>query len=136
MATIANLATYRGKIKCWGREREFVRATWDYAVDGGAVGEYPIFKAGEKLIVESAKMVTKTLCTSGGAATMSVGKAADLAGLIAAEAVASMTADAVKFGASQDASHVLATDDIVYAAIGTEAFTAGKVDFLFELQKA
>lgn len=136
MATIANLASYRGKIKCWGREREALRLRYDFAVDGGAVGEYPLFYAGEKLIVEQAKMVTKTTCTSGGSATVGVGKASDLAGMIAATAVASLVADAVAFGAANDASHVLAADDIVYMAIGTAALTAGVIDFLFELQKA
>lgn len=136
MSTIANLASYRGVIKCWGREREHLRLTWDFAVDGGAVGEYPLFKAGEKLIVESAKMVSKTAVVATTSGTISVGKASDLAGIIAATGAGDLEADEVAFGAAQDASHVLAVDAIVYMAIATDALTAGKVDFLFELQKA
>lgn len=136
MAVIADLKKYRGVIKCWGREREHVRVRYDFADDGGAAGEYPILKAGEAMIIESCKMVVKTTCTSGGSATVGVGKASDLAGVVAATAVASLTAAAVIFGAAQDASHVMAADDILYMNIGTADLTAGVIDFLIELQKA
>lgn len=133
---MAAVKKYAGIVNAWGREREAIRVGYDFAVDGGATGALDLFKAGEKLIVESAKMVVKRACTSGGSATVGCGQTADLAGLIAATAVASLTADAVIFGAAQDASHVLAADAVVQMNIATAALTDGAIDFLFEIQKA
>ena len=135
MATIANLKSYKAGQGPWPvpGKPEFMSFEYDFAKDGGAVGEYPIFKAGKAMQIRLAQIIVDTLCTSGGSATLGAGKASDLAGIIGATAVASLTAGAVINGASPDASHVLAKDDIVYAAIGTAALTAGKCRFVFEV---
>ena len=132
---MAAVKGYKGLVNAWGKEREVFRVKYDFAVDGGAVGQLDLFEAQGALIVESAKMAVKTTCTSGGLATVSCGKGGDLAGLIAATAVASLVADAAIFGAAQDASHVLADGNIVKMDIATAALTAGAIDFMFEVQK-
>jgi hypothetical protein len=131
---MAALVQYK-ELKTWGAHRELVRITYDYSVDGGSVGALDIFKAKEKCVVKLAEMYVKTACTSGGSATVSVGKTGDLAGMVAATAVASLTADAVILGAALDASHVLAADDIVKMDIAVAALTAGKIEMVFEVIK-
>lgn len=136
MAVIADLNNRgAGKIlvQAWGRERESLRVQYDFAKDGGAVGEYAVIEAAGALLIESAKFLVRTAVV-GSSSTVSLGKSADLAGVIAAIAEASLVAASVSFGAAQDASHVLADGDKLYMAIGTGALTAGKIDILLELQ--
>jgi len=132
---MAAVKAYKGTVNAWGKEREVFRVKYNFSDDAGAVGALNLFTAGDKMIIESAKMAVKTTCTSGGLATVSCGKTGDLAGLVAATAVASLTANAVIFGAAQDASHVLASGDIVKMDIAVAALTAGEIDFMFEVQK-
>ena len=132
---MAAVKGYKGKVNAWGKEREVFRVKYDFAVDGGAVGALDLFVAEGILIVESAKMAIKTTCTSGGSATVSVGKTGDLTGMIGATAVASLVADAAIFGAAQDASHVVPDGTVVKMDIATAALTAGAIDFMFEVQK-
>lgn len=132
---MAALAKYK-ELRTWGAERELVRIQYDFSVDGGSVAALDIFKAKEACVVKLAEMHVVTACTSGGSATVSVGKSGDLTGMVGATAVASLTAGAVILGAAIDASHALAADDIVKMDIATAALTAGKIDFVFEVIKA
>jgi len=131
MATLQKYKT----IATWGADVEKVEVEYDFAEDAGAVGQLDIFKAVEKCIIMDAIMVVKTTCTSGGAATVGAGKAADLAGIFAATAVGSLVADAVINMAARDASHVLAANDAIQMNIATAALTAGKIKFIFFVQK-
>lgn len=138
MATIANLKDYKAGISVWAApaKPEIMEVTYDFSKDTGAIGQYPIFKAAKACQIRLCRIVVDTAFTSGGSATLGVGKAADLAGVVAATAVASLTLAAVIQGAAPDASHVLAADDIVYADIATATMTAGKCRFIFEILSA
>jgi hypothetical protein len=120
-------------VKCFDNERQLVRVTYDFAKDGGAVGQLDLFTADEACLVKLAEMHVKTTCTSGGAATVSVGKPADLAGQVAATAVASLTSGAAILGAALDASHELAAGGKVQMDIAVAALTAGKIEYVFEI---
>jgi hypothetical protein len=132
MATVDKYKT----IATWGAAVEKVEIEYDFANDAGATGALDLFKAEEACIIMDAVMIVKTTCTSGGSATVGAGKSADLAGVFAATAVASLTAGAVINMQARDASHVLAADDALQMHIGTAALTAGKIKFVFFILKA
>jgi hypothetical protein len=123
-------------IKLWGNERQVIRIKYDFAKDGGAVGALDLFEAGEAMIVMDCMVVAKTSLGSTGSATVSVGKAGDLAGIVAATAITDLEAGEVAFPAARDASHVIAAGAKVQMDIATEALNAGALEFVFELQKA
>lgn len=129
MAAVAQAKT----VKVWPNERAMVRVVYDFAKDAGAIGVLDVITADEACVVKLAEMHVKTLCTSGGSATVSLGKVADLAGMIGATAVASLTAGAVILGAALDGSHTLAAGDKVQMEIATATLTAGKIEFVFEI---
>lgn len=131
---MAALNKYR-EVRSWGAGREKFEIEYDFAKDAGAVGALDIFKAKEACVIKLAEMHVVTACTSGGLATVSCGKTADLTGMIGATAVASLTAGAVILGAAIDASHTLAADDVVQMDIAVAALTAGKIKFVFEVMK-
>lgn len=131
---MATLNQYK-EIRTWGAEREKIEIEYDFSKDAGAVGALDIFKAKERCLVVLAYAKVKTTCTSGGAATVSVGKSGDLTGMIAATAVASLSSGAQILGAALDDSHKLAADDVVQMDIATAALTAGKIVFVFEVIK-
>ena len=115
---------------------EFISITYDFSVDAGATGALDLFTAKHAMAIKFAAMRIVTTCTSGGSATVSVGKSGDTTGLIAATAVASLTAGNYILGAATvDASMVVAADGKVQMEIGTAALTAGKIDFIFEIVK-
>ncbi len=125
-------------VKAWGAPAasEWIAVTYDFSKDAGAVGQLDLFTADEQCVVKFAGMRVITACTSGGSATVGVGKAADLAGIIAATAVASLTAGAFIMGVTAlDASHIVAAGAAVKMDIATAALTAGKIEFIFEVCK-
>jgi hypothetical protein len=81
-------------------------------------------------------MKVMTTCTSGGSATVSFGKVGDLTGLVGATAVASLVAGANFYSGARDASNTMAADAVIQMEIATAALTAGKIEFIFEVQKA
>ncbi len=131
---MATVKDYK-KVAPYTNEIEVVRVTYDFAKDGGAVGALDLFEAPAASLVKLAEMHVQTACTSGGSATVSAGKSADLAGMIGATAVASLTAGAAILGAAIDGSHALAAADVVKMEIATAALTAGKIDFVFHVIK-
>jgi hypothetical protein len=131
MAAVQNAKNVAG----FNNQPEIVRVVYDFAKDAGAVGQLDLLTAKVASIVKFAYARVITTCTSGGAATVSAGKAADLAGIIGATAVASLVADAIILGAAPDQSHVLAADAKIQMDIATAALTAGKIEFVFEVIK-
>lgn len=130
---MANLYKYLGNkyIKSGGdHPEEVVKMEYDFANDTGAVANYVGFVAKQKMVVKKAIMKVKTTCTSGGAATVSLGKTGSAAALVAATAVASLTADAIIAGVAGLGSGgvILAADDSVFFDIATAALTAGKIE--------
>ena len=111
-----------------------ISVDYDFSLDGGATGAIDLFQAGAALVVLRCYAVSLTTLTSGGSATVSVGKVGDLTGLIAATAIANLEAGEVAFPVAADlASNVIAADAVVQMEIATAALTAGKVRFVFEV---
>lgn len=109
---------------------ELIKITYDFAVDGGAVGSLTLFTPKQDMIVHKAVMKVKTACTSGGSATVSVGVTGSVASYVAATAVASLTANAIISGVSTwGAGGIRAVaDTAVVLDIAVAALTAGKIE--------
>jgi hypothetical protein len=113
----------------FGNAAEIVRVKYDFSVDGGAAGSLTMLTAKSDVIVKVKYVVVRTACTSGGSATVAIGKTAG-SELLGATAVASLTAGAV-FG---DVDGVkLAADGVVALTIATADLTAGVVEAVFEV---
>jgi hypothetical protein len=115
--------------------REIIEVEYDFAQDGGSVGALDVMTAQADMVVHNIIAKVKTLCTSGGSATVSLGKSGDAAGLMGSTAVASLTAGAVIDQASIGSGYKLAEDEVVQMEIGTAALTAGKIVFVMEVSK-
>lgn len=121
--------------EAWSGQREIMEVEYDFAGDAGAVGALDIFQAKSAMVIHSCVAKVKTAATSGGAATVSLGVSGDAAGLMAATAVASLTAGAAIDSASFGSSYKLADEAVVQMSIATAALTAGKIVFHFEVSK-
>lgn len=131
---MATLVSYREN-RAWGPMVEEMEFVYDFAKDGGATGALDVVKVKDACVLRNAYYKVNTACTSGGSATVSLGKSGDAAGIVAATAVASLTAGAVIDSASIGTGYKLAADDVVQLSIGTAALTAGKITVVIELAK-
>lgn len=134
---MATLAKYK-EHSSLGGSKEIVEIVYDFAVDGGAVGVLDVIKLKQASIITDAYFVVETTCNSSGAATVSLGKAADLAGIIGATAVASLVSTAgsnVIYKGTQDSSMTFAADGVVQMEIAAFALTAGKIKIVLEILK-
>lgn len=115
---------------------EKIEVEYDFAVDGGAVGELILFEAKEALVIHEAHIKVKTQFTSSGLATLIVGvSGGDTDAILASTAVADLTAPKVLPGAAACEGLYLASGGKIAMAIGTEAMTAGKMVVSLEVSK-
>lgn len=133
MATLAQYKEHRSWGGAAGPER--IEVIYDFSVDAGAVAALDVLKVKDASCVELAEFHVMTTCTSGGSATVSLGVSGDAAGMIAATAVASLTAGSVIVGAARDASHKLAADAVIQMDTAVAALTAGKIKIVLHLSK-
>jgi len=131
---MANLASYK-ESRTWGPDPEATELVYNFAVDGGGVAASGVLKVKDACVVRAAYFKVNTTCTSGGSATVSLGKSGDAAGLIAATAVASLTAGTQIDSASIGTGYNLAADDVVNIDIAVAALTAGKITVVLEIAK-
>lgn len=112
--------------------RVLERVTYDFAVDGGAVGALDLFTANKDIVIKSFHAYVKTAGTSGGSATVSIGVTGATTAFVdaTAGAVANLTANAVL--GSAIAPRRLAAGSKVLMTIGTAALTAGKIEVVLE----
>lgn len=115
-------------------QAQIVRAVYDFSVDAGAVGSLDVFEASQDCAILAVYANVKTTCTSGGSATVSLGIDGSAASLVAATAVASLTAGSL-IKTSDVAPIVLASGSKVKQAIAVAALTAGKVEYVLEIVK-
>lgn len=127
---MATVVDYKGNEYVVSRGQEHLEITYDFGVDGGAVGALDMVKVKEACVVEAAYLKVKTAGTSGGSATVQVGVSGG-AGIIGSTAVASLTLGAVIAPAAQPTK--LAADAVVQISIGTAALTAGKIVLVLKL---
>jgi hypothetical protein len=121
--------------RSWGPEVETLEFVYDFAKDGGAIGAYDLVKLKDRSVVRAAYMEVDTACTSGGSATVSIGPSTSVAALVAATAVASLTANASIDGASIGTTLAVAPDAVIVLDIATAALTAGKIRVRLEIAK-
>lgn len=118
---------------------ETYRFTYDFANDTGAAthSAYYLGRFKKKGIILRSLVHVETACTSTGSATMEIGTTTDVDCILTAStgAVASLVDDAVLKETAGQATHVH-VDDYLYAVIGTEALTAGKVHVILDFMSA
>lgn len=126
---MANLKKHLGNMRVNSGQRKFIKIEYDFANDGGAVSFLAGFVAKEKLVVHDAVLTVQTTCTSGGSATVSLGKTGSVAAFVAATAVASLVGDAVITGVAGLGANgiIMAVDDEIGFDIAVAALTAGKI---------
>lgn len=129
MAAVSNAKSGAG----YNAKMEVVEVTYDFAKDGGATGTLDIFTALQDLVIHRVVAKVVAACTSGGSATVGMGKSGDASGLMAATAVASLTLGAVID--SHVGGYKLANAGVVQQTIGTAALTAGKITYVIEYSK-
>ena len=109
------------------------RAHYDFAVDGGAVGEIipvqsDVIPIGA--IVLSSVVNSTTAVTSGGSATVTVGTHAgsSATSILGSTGKASLSGDAVVIGAAQGTPFKMSAAGQINFTVGTAALTAGVID--------
>ena len=114
---------------------EVVRVKYDFSVDGGEVEDNTVLTADGSVLVRCVGVDVEVALTSGGSATVELGKGTSGAEFITAEAYTSFTL--AGFYASESAAWVkLADTNIINLGIAGAALTAGKVEFIFEIAQA
>jgi len=114
----------------WSNERVFVKMTYDFSVDGGAIADtYLMGVCKSKMLVTEAVVMVEDQVLSAGAAVLNMGVSggdvdAFLDNTNGAKAV--LLDDAV-FEQSASNPMVLADEAVVQMTIATAALTAGKV---------
>jgi hypothetical protein len=118
----------------FSNEVQTVKLTYDFAQDGGGVGNIDLATFARKAIVLRGVVHVETACTSGDAATVAIGindTDADAFTTTTTGAVANLVDDAVLYVATTNA-HVAQVDDTVRLAIGAHALTAGKINVIIQ----
>lgn len=119
-----------------GGEIQVYKAVYDFAVDGGAVSVIDLIELQEAMVIHGGIVKVKTLCTSGGSATVELGiKAGDTDAVLAATAVASLTANAVFSNAAASTDLYVASGAIISMEIKVAALTAGKIEVELQMSK-
>jgi hypothetical protein len=115
----------------FGNASEFVRVTWDFAVDGGAIKDFDLLVAKSPIVVKLVNADVKAAVTSADAIALDLGKNDGGTEFWSDKLKATLGLNA-QTGGSTAAVALDANDKIV---LGIEAFvaTAGKIQFLFEV---
>lgn len=124
-------------MKTFSNEVAMTKAVYSLAAgDSGAVGVIDLMEAKEAIMIHRAYVKVETTFTSGGSATLEVGvKGGDTDAVLAATAVASLTAPSTFPGAAASEGLYLASGGILSAEIKVAAMTAGKLELVVEFSK-
>lgn len=115
----------------FSNEVELVRATWDFDVDGGAIGQHELLEAQGTVVVMLKAAIVLDPVLSGGALTLSVGEAAG-AEFISAWPKANMDGDEHKSGL---VPIKITSGEKVNMSLAVTPATRGKIEFIFEVMK-
>jgi hypothetical protein len=127
---MANAAAHKTIGATFSGSPEWVKLTYDFAEDTGAVANYELATFASKCLVLEALVHVETLCTSGGSATVAIGindTDADAFMTTTTGAVANLADDFVSKISTTDWG-VAQEDDTIRLAIATAALTAGKIN--------
>lgn len=140
MAAVKDYKTVNGG---FGNQKSIVKVVYDFSKDAGATGALDLLVASGDMVITSFHAKVLTTCTSGGSATIDVGvSGGDTDILLDGFAVASMTAGALIMPTIVEGTPnvmpmplKLASGGKIIQTIGVAAFTAGKVEYVFEVMK-
>ena len=115
----------------FGNVSELVRVTYDFAEDGGAIGDYDMIEADGNLLVELVNADVKTAVTSADAILFDIGKGDGGTEFWSDVVKATLAIDAQV--ASEVVGKIVELADGEKIVMGIEAFaaTAGKITFTF-----
>ena len=134
--TTKTCAAYQEVAGTFSNKPETFRFTYNFANDTGAEthSAYYLGRFKKKMLIVSSKVHVETACTSGtSAATLEIGTTSDVdAVLKAATGVIGSLGDDAVLSETAGQGTVVQVDDYLYAVIGTEALTAGKVHVIVE----
>jgi hypothetical protein len=116
------------------KDIEIVRVVWDFAVDGGEVEDNVVLTATGACVVKlnHVNVLTAVLAT-GGACAMSLGKGTGGVEFMSAVAKTTLVLDYV---VGSTGVVKLAAADTISMRTATNAATAGKLEFVFEVYAA
>ena len=113
---------------------EVVRVIYDFSVDGGQVEDNTVLTADGEILVRCIGVNVQTAVTSGGSATIDLGKGTSGVEFVSTEAYTSFASGLY---ASESAAFVkLADAEVINMGVATAALTAGKLEFIFEIAQA
>jgi hypothetical protein len=119
-------------------EKRFYKAQWDYAVDGGATGDFNVFTADGACLVTDFYYYVDTTVTSATTGDVSFGDTNsgtvfENAASTGASGIASGTV--LKEDSLTDMPRLLDDADVISMSIGTAALTAGKITICVGVMK-
>ena len=114
----------------------FLRKTYDFDKDGGAISVIDLLKLNSPMVLEQAYVSVKAAPTSGGAATVEVGvKGGDTDAILPATVLGSLLINTTTDGAAASKRLRLAKDSVIALEIKAFALTAGKIEVVLALRK-
>ncbi len=138
MATV-NTSGYRAiKGAPWGNQLSIEKLVYDFATDDmTAANDVKLGSFDTKQILVSSWVYVNTAFTSGGAATLQLGLTSDTNCILAAAAVATLTADSIQgnITAGEGFMSPVAATDFVVGDVATADMTAGKCTIYLQLCK-
>lgn len=115
------------------KDFQVVTAEYDFDNDGGATGDLTLMTFNENCLLHRCWIEVETACTSGGSMTLDLQINDAANGIVAAQAVAGLTASAYISGTA--GRHVASGDELTMS-INVAALTAGKFKVFAEISKA
>ena len=112
---------------------ELLRVRYDFAREGGAVGDYDVLEAEKDCVIQLKGIHGKTTCTSGGAAVLDLGKGDGGTEFKSDLGFASVAADAALGPDTEGTRIKLAAGEKIVLGIEAAALTAGVFDMVFEV---
>lgn len=116
-------------------DRELIRITYDFAVDGGAIADFTVLTADKDCIVKLEHLVVETAVTSAGALVLDLGKGTGGVEFISDAAVASLSINAIINSATAELGVKLVSGDTIQMGIEAFVATAGKFHMTFSIWK-
>jgi len=114
----------------------FIRRTYDFDKDGGAISVIDLMKANDAMVLEQAYVSVKTAVTSAGAPTVEVGiKGGDTDAILPATVKAGLLINTTIDGAAASKRLRVAKDAVIALEIKVAPLTAGKIEVVLALRK-
>ena len=116
-------------------EIQIVRCEYDFAKDGGSIAAYELMEATGDIVIHEAHVNVTTAVTSGGSATIDIGKTGATTGLLNAAAISGFSAGAVVATTDATTPVKVADGEKVLMEVKVAALTAGKFEVVLHVSK-